>query len=315
MFREGISILLPVLGLVGVSVGMIVYLVGVAVYAPREKVERRLDRTLGGSQSFQADATMPLPDEPFWQRVVAPLFQGLSRQVMRITPVGWSNSLRHKLVLAGNPGGLETGQFLVIYILVICVFTFGAFILTVGADQQILFAGIGLGLGLLLPDMWLKQRIQARQKAILKTLPSFLDLLTVSVEAGLGFDAALSKVTSREQGPLVEEFQRVLQEIRMGKARRDALRDLGGRTEVKELSSFLSALIQADQLGVSVGNVLRVQAQQMRRSRRQRAEEAAMKAPIKMLFPLVLFIFPSLFIVLLGPAVIQMVGTFGQIMR
>lgn len=315
MFREGISMLVPILGLVAGSVGVTVYLVGMALYAPKEQVERRLDRTLGGSQSLQASVTLAVPDAPFLQRVVAPLFQGLSRQIMRITPVGWSNSLRHKLILAGNPGGLETGQFLVVYLLVICTFTFGAFTLAAGTDQQMLLTVVGLGLGFLLPDMWLKQRIQARQKAILKGLPSFLDLLTVSVEAGLGFDAALSKVTSREQGPLVEEFQRVLQEIRMGKARRDALKDVGGRTEVKELSSFLSALIQADQLGVSVGNVLRVQAQQMRRSRRQRAEEAAMKAPIKMLFPLVFFIFPSLFIVLLGPAVIQMVGTFSEIMR
>ncbi len=304
--------LLFILGLMAGSVAMVVYLTAMVIYAPREKVEHRLGRVLGDSHQ---SAAMSLPEEPFFQRAISPFLTGMSRWVMRITPVGWSNSLRHKLILAGNPGGLETGQFVALYLLVVCGFALAAFTLTMGADQQLLFTSVGLGLGLLIPDFWLKQRIQVRQTAMRKALPSFLDLLTVSVEAGLGFDAGLTKVTAREAGPLAEEFQRVLQEIRMGKPRRDALKDLGGRTEVKELSSFVSALVQADQLGVSIGNVLRVQAQQMRRSRRQRAEEAAMKAPIKMLFPLVFFIFPSLFIVLLGPAVIQMVETFGSMMR
>ena len=250
-----------------------------------------------------------VPEEPFLQRVITPLVSAMSRLIVRITPVGWPNSLRRKLTLAGNPGGLETGQFLALYLVVIIAGICTGSLLAQGTGQP-LFAMIGLGFGLLIPDFWLKGRIQDRQGAIRKSLPSFLDLLTVSVEAGLGFDAALARVTAKESGPLAEEFQRVLQEIRMGKPRRDALRDLGNRTEVKELSGFVTAVVQADQLGVSIGNVLRVQAQQMRRSRRQRAEEAAMKAPIKMLFPLVFFIFPSLFIVLLGPAVIQLIEAF-----
>ncbi|NMB46827.1 MAG: type II secretion system F family protein [Firmicutes bacterium] len=300
------------LGAIAITVTVIVYLVAIAMYEPRERVDRRLDRVFG--QSAQA-ASISVPEEPFFQRAVLPLLTDLSRWVIRITPVGWRNSVRYKLILAGNPGGLETGQFITLYLLVMVALTLIFFLLTQGTKQQMLFSFVGFGFGLLIPDFWLKGRIQARQGAMRKALPSFLDLLTVSVEAGLGFDAALARVTARESGPLAEEFQRVLQEIRMGKPRRDALKDLGGRTEVKELSGFVAALVQADQLGVSIGNVLRVQAQQMRRSRRQRAEEAAMKAPIKMLFPLVFFIFPSLFIVLLGPAVIQLLGTFGQMTR
>lgn len=297
------------LGAVALIVAMAVYLVAVAMYESRERVEQRLDRVFGRPAESVA---MEVPEEPFFQRAVLPFLTNMSRWVIRVTPVGWRNSLRLKLILAGNPGGLEAGQFLALYLLIIAVFTVGAFLLTRGSDQQMLFCAVGVGFGLLLPDFRLKGRIQTRQGAMRKALPSFLDLLTVSVEAGLGFDAALGRVSAQNEGPLAEEFQRVLQEIRMGKPRRDALRDLGGRTEVKELSSFLAALVQADQLGVSIGNVLRVQARQMRHSRRQRAEETAMKAPIKMLFPLVFFIFPSLFIVLLGPAVIQMLETFGQ---
>jgi tight adherence protein C len=300
------------LGAIAFSVTIGVYLLAIAIYEPKERVDQRLHRAFG--QPMQVAST-PVPEEPFFQRVVSPLLTNMSRWMVRITPVGWRNSLRRKLLLAGNPGGLETGQFLALYLLITIVLTFLAFLMARGTEKQLLFGVIGLGFGLVVPDFWLKRRIQAREVAMRKALPSFLDLLTVSVEAGLGFDAALARVTTRESGPLAEEFQRVLQEIRMGKPRRDALKDLGGRTEVKELSGFVAALVQADQLGVSIGNVLRVQAQQMRRSRRQRAEEAAMKAPIKMLFPLVFFIFPSLFIVLLGPAVIQMVETFGQMLR
>jgi tight adherence protein C len=292
---------------IGLSVALAAYLAVLAVYEPKERVEERLGRVFG--ERAVVAAAPAVPDEPLLQRAVLPLLTEMSRWLIRVTPVGWRNSLRRKLTLAGNPGGLETGQFLALYLVVIIAAACGGFLFAEAIGQP-LFALVSFGFGLLLPDFWLKGRIQARQGAMQKSLPSFLDLLTVSVEAGLGFDAALARVTARESGPLAEEFQRVLQEIRMGKPRRDALRDLGNRTEVKELSGFVAAIVQADQLGVSIGNVLRVQAQQMRRSRRQRAEEAAMKAPIKMLFPLVFFIFPSLFIILLGPAVIQLIEAF-----
>jgi tight adherence protein C len=161
------------------------------------------------------------------------------------------------------------------------------------------------------PDYWLSTRIRARQKSILLAIPDTLDLLTISVKAGLGFDAALGKVVEKTQGPLTDEFRRTLAEVRIGKARRDALREMVGRTNVPALTNFVSAIIQAEQLGVAIANVLEVQSEQLRIQRRQRAEEMAAKAPIKMLFPLVGCIFPSMFIVILGPALILIANNLG----
>jgi tight adherence protein C len=163
---------------------------------------------------------------------------------------------------------------------------------------------VGVFLGYTLPEFWLGGRVRKRQKAILLMIPDALDLLTISVRAGLGFDGALGKVVEKLKGPLTEEFRRALAEIRVGKPRRDALRDIVPRTEVPALTNFIGAIIQAEQLGVSISKVLQVQSEQLRIERRQRAEEMAAKAPIKMLFPLVGCIFPSLFIVILGPAII-----------
>ena len=166
---------------------------------------------------------------------------------------------------------------------------------------------VGAYLGYALPEFWLGGRVKKRQKAILMQIPDALDLLTISVRAGLGFDGALGKVVEKLQGPLTEEFRRALAEIRVGKPRRDALRDIVPRTEVTALTNFIGAIIQAEQLGVSISKVLQVQSEQLRIERRQRAEEMAAKAPIKMLFPLVGCIFPSLFIVILGPAIILII--------
>jgi tight adherence protein C len=163
---------------------------------------------------------------------------------------------------------------------------------------------VGGMLGYTLPEFWLGGRVRKRQKAILLNIPDALDLLTISVRAGLGFDAALGKVVEKLPGPLSDEFRRALAEVRVGRARRDSLRDIVARTEVVPLTNFIGAIIQAEQLGVSISKVLQVQSEQLRIERRQRAEEQAAKAPIKMLFPLVGCIFPSLFIVILGPAII-----------
>ena len=169
---------------------------------------------------------------------------------------------------------------------------------------RILMIGIGLLFGYTIPEFWLGGRVKKRQHLILLQIPDALDLLTISVRAGLGFDAALGKIVEKMEGPLVDEFRRALAEVRVGKARREALRDIVPRTEVPPLTNFLGAIIQAEQLGVSISKVLQVQSEQLRIERRQRAEEQAAKAPIKMLFPLVGCIFPSLFIVILGPAII-----------
>lgn len=152
--------------------------------------------------------------------------------------------------------------------------------------------------------------MQDRKNEILKTLPDVIDLLTVSVEAGLGFDGALSKVVEKSQGQTANEFNTVIQEMKMGKPKRDALKEMSNRVGLHDMSTFVGAVIQADQLGVSIGNVLRIQSEQMRQKRRQRAQEKAMKAPIKMLIPMVLFIFPTIFTVLIGPVIIRMVDMF-----
>jgi len=159
--------------------------------------------------------------------------------------------------------------------------------------------------------VWLSSRIKARQKEIQKAMPDSLDLLVISVEAGLGFDAAVQRLTEKADHALAREFRRMLAEIKMGRARREALRDLVGRTEVPDLNTFASAIIQADQLGVSVSRVLAVQSEQIRLLRRQRAEEAAATAPLKMLFPMVLLIFPSMFVVILGPSIPSLLGGGG----
>ncbi len=186
--------------------------------------------------------------------------------------------------------------------------------------MDILGAGQGLGIALILvgavfgfivPEFWLGGRVRKRQHAVLMQIPDALDLLTISVRAGLGFDGALGKVVEKLEGPLTDEFRRALAEIRVGKTRREALRDIVPRTEVPALTNFIGAIIQAEQLGVSISKVLQVQSEQLRIERRQRAEEMAAKAPIKMLFPLVGCIFPSLFIVILGPAFILIIKNLG----
>jgi tight adherence protein C len=178
-----------------------------------------------------------------------------------------------------------------------------------GTQQLGLLAAMALG-GLYLPNVWIKTKIRARQSTILKSLPDAIDLLTTSVEAGLGIDAGLGQVSEKVKGPISVELRRVLREMAMGSARKDALKALSDRTGVPDVKLFVNALIQAEQMGVSLGQVIRVQADQMRLKRRQRAEQAAYKAPVKMVFPLVFCIFPSVFVVILGPAVIQVMETF-----
>ena len=168
-------------------------------------------------------------------------------------------------------------------------------------------------IGFLAPEFWLSRRIKSRRAAVLLAVPDVLDLLTISVRAGLAFDAALAKVVEKSKGPLPDEFRRVLAEVRVGKPRREALREMSARCEVPALGNFIAAIIQAEQLGVPISKVLVVQSEQLRVERRQRAEEMAAKAPIKMMFPLVGCIFPSLFIVILGPAIILIIQSMGAL--
>jgi tight adherence protein C len=246
--------------------------------------------------------------QPFFDRTVRPLAGRLSGAVARITSSSFSERTEKRLAMAGNPGDMKVADWLGIKAIATGVVAGTMFLLfgILGGDivQGTLLGLVGAGIGYIGPEFWLGGRVRKRQKLILLQIPDALDLLTISVRAGLGFDAALGKVVEKLKGPLVDEFRRALAEVRVGKARREALRDIVPRTEVQPLTNFIGAIIQAEQLGVSISKVLQVQSEQLRIERRQRAEEQAAKAPIKMLFPLVGCIFPSLFVVILGPALI-----------
>ncbi|HSL32591.1 MAG TPA: type II secretion system F family protein, partial [Candidatus Limnocylindrales bacterium] len=243
-----------------------------------------------------------------------PLAARMSNSVSRIASNSFQETTAKRLALAGNPGNLRVADWLgvkavsavvgaLVFVLLFIVIGF----MSLPFPLNIGMVLVGLLLGYTLPEFWLGGRVRKRQHAILLQIPDALDLLTISVRAGLGFDAALGKVVEKLHGPLTDEFRRALAEVRVGKARREALRDIVPRTEVGPLTNFIGAIIQAEQLGVSISKVLQVQSEQLRIERRQRAEEQAAKAPIKMLFPLVGCIFPSLFIVILGPAIILII--------
>ncbi len=284
---------------------------GFAGNRPVDPVQARLTQL--GSMQAKSLEEIEL-QQPFLERTIRPLVARLSGSVARVTSASFADRTEKRLALAGNPGDLRVSDWLgikaVAAIIGAALFFFLFAVVNILGMPFVLGAAmtaVGLLLGYTAPEFWLGRRIGGRQKAILMMIPDTLDLLTISVRAGLGFDAALGKVVEKLKGPLSEEFRRALAEVRVGKARREALRDIVGRTEVVPLTNFIGAIIQAEQLGVSISKVLQVQSEQLRIERRQRAEEMAAKAPIKMLFPLVGCIFPSLFIVILGPAIILIV--------
>lgn len=248
--------------------------------------------------------------KPFSERILMPAVRSLSKMVSKGTSTDFVSQLQKQLAQAGYPGDLKPQEFFAIQVIVFLVFFgsglfIGLVFIKGNVTLMIEVIGIGAIMGVLLPRLWLQRRIKERQHQITLQLPDIMDLLTVSVEAGLGFDAALAKVVEKMAGPLPGEFRVILREIRVGKTRKQALRDSMERIGVADVETFFSSIIQAEQLGVSLAKVLRVQSDQLRQKRRQRAEEQAQKAPIKMMFPLVLFIFPVILIVLLGPAVIR----------
>jgi tight adherence protein C len=242
------------------------------------------------------------------QRILLPSVRRVGSIGRRFTPVSVTERLGKELVYAGSPVGWDAERILAMKFLGIAVFAGGTFLLgrLAGFAPFRIFVMVGLGayVGYYLPEWILRSKSGKRQKAMQRALPDALDLLSITVEAGLGFDSAVARVARQAGGPLGEEFHRVLQEMQIGKSRADALRDLADRTSIPELKSFVLAMVQADIFGISIAKVLQVQAREMRIKRRQRAEEQAQKVPVKIVFPLILCIFPSLFIVLLGPAII-----------
>lgn len=252
--------------------------------------------------------------QPFSERIVLPLVRGLAQFVMRFTPRQSMQSTQHQLDLAGNPYGWSSTEFMGIRLLVTLLLGGLGFVMFVTAGhmaliRRIMIAAGAVVMGYYMPIMWLKAKTSRRQQSILRSLPDALDLLTICVEAGLGFDSAMARVVDKWETDLSDAFGRVLQELQLGKLRREALRDMSDRMEVPDVSAFIAAIIQADQLGVSIARVLRIQSDQMRMRRRQRAEELARSAGIKMMPAIAFLIFPSIFIILLGPAALQLMGS------
>jgi tight adherence protein C len=244
---------------------------------------------------------------PFSDRILLPTIQGFGRNLAKMLPANFMASIQKTLIMGGST--MTASTFVTLWALCIALFVGLAIVaLTAlgGVSAQGFLGLLVMGIiGFSLPTFWLRSTVRSRQRKIVKGLPDAMDLITTCVEAGLGLDAALAKVSGQMKGPLAKEISQTLLEVSMGRLRRDALSDLGQRTGVQELISFVNAVIQAEQLGVSIGHVLKVQSDQMRTHRRQRAEQLAHEAPIKMMFPLVMCIFPAFMLVILGPAVIR----------
>ena len=251
---------------------------------------------------------------PFRIRILKPLITRTIAFFNRLLPANLVASVEQKLIQGGNPKGLKAGVFIPSVIVAALILAAVVFILLnvfhLGLVKAFLWAIVVLVFFLLASFLWLYMTVDKRIKAIELALPDAIDLLVVSVEAGLGFDLALAKVAERMKGPLADEFTKALSEMNLGKARQESLRDLSRRVESPGLSSFLSMVIQGTQMGVTMGTILRIQSETMRRIRRQKVEEMSMKAPIKMVFPLVLCIFPALLIVILGPAILSFMKAF-----
>lgn len=253
--------------------------------------------------------------QPFVERVIYPLLRQIGEYSTRITPQKQLQDITRKLELSGKAGWIDAPMFFALHFVgAIVFFILALLLLTVSAVKQPLPTAIlgsigAAALGYFFPDLWLNQEIQRRQLEIRKAMPDALDLLTICVEAGLGFDAAMSNVAEKWENELSLSFARAIREIQLGKVRREALKSMSDRIDLAEMTSFVAAVIQSEQLGVSMAKVLRIQADQMRMRRRQYAEELAHQAPVKMLLPMIAFIFPSIFIVLLTPAAITISKT------
>ena len=299
------DILLPI-GLLFLAVFVLVAWIGFATL----RVQRTAtDRLAVYGRASSRDEVM---SKPFVERALAPVVLALGRGMNRFTPGGYLEKVQHKILLGGSPGSVDAAGFVVLKVLLGVTGVVGALAMrNIGDGLTRLLVVFGPPLiGFFLPDVWLNRKVDDRQGAMLRALPDTLDLLVISVEAGLGFDSALARVVATVPGPLSEEFFRMLQETRVGVSRRDAMRHLMDRTDLDELRSFLLAMLQAEAFGVAIARVLRVQADEMRVKRRQRAQEKAFAAPVKIVFPLVFCIFPALFVVLLGPAAISISAAF-----
>jgi tight adherence protein C len=302
--------------LISIMAGLCTVMLSFGVYRLRRVQALASDRLAedGAGPIDQAIVDVEL-NERFVTRVLKPILKRCLAVLGRVTPAGNVDRLQRDLVLAGRPANLTLLDFLGFKFLIALLVGAIVFALLIARQMApmsaLLFSLAGAMVGLYGPNFWLRSRKKGRQKAIRRALPDALDMLSICVDAGLGFEAALMKVAQRWENQLTAEFRRVVGEVHMGVRRSEALRHVVDRTDVPEVASFVAVLVQADKLGVGITNVLHSQSQAARQRRRQRAEEAGRKAPIKMLVPLVFFIFPAMFVVILGPAVPRFIDFFG----
>jgi len=300
------------------AIGVFMFFRGVAMAPRQDLLESRLAQFRDQSVSLEEIELQ----QPFTERFLRPAMERLGAFLNSRVGRDRVTTIQNKLSLAGRPGNLTVNGFISLKLVVGVIAGVIGFGLMTLANIGLpvlpdflahLVWGVIIGLlGYMFPELWLRQKVQARQKEIRLALPNALDLLTISVEAGLGFDAALVRVTEKYKNALSEEFTQVLNEVRLGRPRLEALDEMGRRVGVEELQTFIQALIQSEQLGVGIAKVLRIQSEEMRRRRRQRAEEQAAQASLKMLFPMIGCIFPTLFIVLMGPAALIVIHTFSH---
>lgn len=281
----------------------------------RRRAVRLLESQVAGTTSENVNLREQHLSESFTRRIFVPVVAGASRVARRITPIDARDRVARKLLIAGSPAGWDAERLLAFKIIGFSVgIALGLFVTTLIGDLAVFIRIVLIALlafvGFMIPDSMLSRRVGERQKEILRTLSDTLDLLTISVEAGLSLNAAIAQVVQNVPGVLSSEFARMLQEIQLGVPRADAFRNLAERTDVDELNAFALAMIQADVFGVSIASVLRTQAQQLRIKRRQRAEARAQQTPVKIVFPLILCILPALFVVIVGPGAIRIWESF-----
>ncbi len=296
--------------LVALAVGA--FWVGLLMQRQDRQAEQRLEQVVAG----HLVATSMELQAPFVQRVLQPMLQQLLRRLGGLSPSGNIDKLRRELLIAGSPYGLDALDFLGLRILVATLGTIGLTVIlasvTKSLVQSLLAGAVGAIFFSELPNFWLRGLTKRRRKAVYLALPDALDMLTVCIDAGLGLESAFMRIGQSWDHDLAREFRRAVMEMGVGVSWREAMRNLVYRTDVPELSSLVAVLLQADQLGFSISDTLHAQADQLRTRRRQKAQEVARAAPLKMLFPMVIFIMPATFAVILGPAIPMIMESFGQ---
>jgi tight adherence protein C len=296
------------------GIGVLIFFIGLSLTPSSintgDLVEQRL-MTYGGQEKRPLTIEEAELQRPFSERFMRPAVEGVGKFLSERTSQKARDDLNNRLNLAGRPANLSPEGFQAVrYVGCLAFFAIGVLLGALLGNMVVLGVGalVGALVGFYLPVLWLRQKVNARRKEIQVALPDAMDLLTIAVEAGLGFDASMQRVTDKFQNALSDEFAQVLQETRLGRPRLEALDDMGRRTGVEDLHNFCQAVIQSEQMGVGVAKIMRLQSDEMRRKRRQRAQELAAQATLKMLLPMVGCIFPTLWIVLLGPAVLILLG-------